>query len=385
MRRILSILLAVVMVFAMLPSFALSASAAEVTASKPAVGDGSAENPYQITTAGELKWFCQSASKSACAKLMANVIYNENVIVDGTVNEDTSGFVAWTPMGNRSYPYTGTFDGNGHYISGLYCTSTYTSNYRGLFGCVDGATIKNLTIKDSCFYATNDQYMGAFVGGTKDQGSGVTIDNCHNVNSIVCCPGYAGGILGYNQRASVTITDCSNSGDVSGWRNLGGLACYNSGTISDSCNTGKITATSDSTSTPAYSGGLLAYVGSDYKGGTIENSYNTGKVSGNVGVGGIVKGVSENEFAPNVNITREQFAAIMFRYAEYKGMSAVTLEENLHFDDADDISEYAISAMSWAVGSELIKGRSEKTLCPKDTATRAECAAIFHRFFETNK
>ncbi|MBQ7120468.1 MAG: S-layer homology domain-containing protein [Oscillospiraceae bacterium] len=100
---------------------------------------------------------------------------------------------------------------------------------------------------------------------------------------------------------------------------------------------------------------------------------------------GIVKGISENEFAPNVNITREQFAAIMLRYAEYKGMSAVTLEENLHFDDADEISEYAISAMNWAVGSELIKGRSEKTLCPKDTATRAECAAILHRFFETNK
>ena len=100
---------------------------------------------------------------------------------------------------------------------------------------------------------------------------------------------------------------------------------------------------------------------------------------------GIVNGVNETEFEPDANITREQIAAIMFRYAQYKGMEAVTLEENLHFDDADEISEYAVSAMNWVVGTGLVKGKSATTINPKDNATRAEIAAILQRFIENNK
>ena len=95
---------------------------------------------------------------------------------------------------------------------------------------------------------------------------------------------------------------------------------------------------------------------------------------------GIVNGVSEYEFAPDDSITREQIAAIMMRYAVYKGRDALTLEENLHFADADEISEYAVSSMNWAVGAELINGKSESLLAPKDKATRAEVAAILHRY-----
>ena len=100
---------------------------------------------------------------------------------------------------------------------------------------------------------------------------------------------------------------------------------------------------------------------------------------------GIVNGVTETEFAPDANITREQIAAIMFRYAQYNGMDAVTLEENLHFDDASKISEYAVSAMNWAVGTGLMKGKSTTTINPKDNATRAEIAAILQRFVENIK
>lgn len=100
---------------------------------------------------------------------------------------------------------------------------------------------------------------------------------------------------------------------------------------------------------------------------------------------GIVNGISETEFAPNNNITREQIATIIFRYAQYKGMDAVTLEENLHFTDSNEISEYAVSAMNWAVGTGLLKGKSDSTLNPLDNATRAEIAAILHRFIEDNK
>lgn len=100
---------------------------------------------------------------------------------------------------------------------------------------------------------------------------------------------------------------------------------------------------------------------------------------------GIVNGVNETDFAPDTNITREQIAAIMFRYAKYRSMTAVTLEENLHFTDANEISEYAVSAIYWAVGTGLMNGKSATTLDPKDNATRAEIAAILQRFIEANK
>lgn len=100
---------------------------------------------------------------------------------------------------------------------------------------------------------------------------------------------------------------------------------------------------------------------------------------------GIVNGVTETEFAPDKNITREQIAAIMFRYAQYKGVDAVTLEENLHFTDADEISEYAVSAMNWAVGKGIMKGKSATTINPQDNATRAEIATILQRFVKNIK
>ncbi len=102
---------------------------------------------------------------------------------------------------------------------------------------------------------------------------------------------------------------------------------------------------------------------------------------------GIVNGYSETEFRPDEPIIREQIAAIMFRYAQYKGYD-VSVGENtniLSYDDALDISAYAIPSMQYAVGSGLIKGKSESTLNPKDNATRAETAAILQRFIEANK
>ncbi|MBQ8836879.1 MAG: InlB B-repeat-containing protein [Clostridia bacterium] len=102
---------------------------------------------------------------------------------------------------------------------------------------------------------------------------------------------------------------------------------------------------------------------------------------------GIIKGYSETEFAPDQNITREQIAAIMHRYAQYKEYD-VSVGENtniLSYDDYDSISEYAIASMQYAVGSGLIKGKSESTLNPLDNATRAEIAAILNRFIEANK
>ena len=97
----------------------------------------------------------------------------------------------------------------------------------------------------------------------------------------------------------------------------------------------------------------------------------------------IVMGYSDTEFAPHDAITREQFAAIMYRYAKNKGYD-VSVGENtniLSYTDYDEISEYAIPAMQYAVGSGLIQGRTASTLNPLDNTTRAEMATILYRFF----
>ncbi|MBQ7119791.1 MAG: S-layer homology domain-containing protein [Oscillospiraceae bacterium] len=99
---------------------------------------------------------------------------------------------------------------------------------------------------------------------------------------------------------------------------------------------------------------------------------------------GIVNGVTENEFAPDANLAREQFATIIHRYASFKEYD-VSVGENtniLSYNDAESISEYAIGAMQYTVGSGLIKGKTESTLNPKDTATRAEMAVIIKRFLD---
>ena len=129
----------------------------------------------------------------------------------------------------------------------------------------------------------------------------------------------------------------------------------------------------------------------EIKGTTTFEDVDTGAYYANAVVwaqqNGIVKGVSETEFAPDDNITREQIAAIMHRYAQYKGYD-VSVGENtniLSYTDAESISEYAIAPVQYAVGSGSMKGKSESTLNPLDNATRAEIAAILHRFVEANK
>lgn len=104
-------------------------------------------------------------------------------------------------------------------------------------------------------------------------------------------------------------------------------------------------------------------------------------------INGIINGTTDTTFAPNDNITREQIAVIMHRYAEYKEYD-VSVGENtniLSYDDFEDISKWAIADMQYAAGSGLMKGKTESTISPKDNATRAETAAILHRFIEANK
>lgn len=101
---------------------------------------------------------------------------------------------------------------------------------------------------------------------------------------------------------------------------------------------------------------------------------------------GIVNGVTETEFAPNQAITREQIAAIMYRYAGVKGydttQGGMAVRE---FEDYETISSWAREAMQWAVNTKLISGKTATTINPLDAATRAESATIIMRFIEANK
>ena len=100
---------------------------------------------------------------------------------------------------------------------------------------------------------------------------------------------------------------------------------------------------------------------------------------------GIFAGYGKDKFGPDDPITREQLAAIFYRYADYKGYD-LTVKGNLDkFKDADKITDYAKTAMQWAVGSGLVKGKSGNLLDPQGTATRAEIAAMLHRFIEKYK
>ena len=98
---------------------------------------------------------------------------------------------------------------------------------------------------------------------------------------------------------------------------------------------------------------------------------------------GIVKGYGNGCFGPDDQITREQMAAILYRYAKNRGLD-VSVGENtniLSYDDALDISEYAVPAMQWACGAQIIHG-ADGRLTPGAKATRAQVAAILHRFCE---
>lgn len=241
-------------------------------------GDGSKDEVYEISNAGQLYWFAGlvngtlsgvTQNTSANAVLTADIVVNKNVLKpDGTLNEGT--FKEWTPIATSASPYTGIFDGQNHTISGLYFNQEDSYNV-GLFSRNNGK-IANAGILDSYFYGTSK------VGGVCGNNYTGTITNCYNTGSVSGI-GTAGGVSGYNDNGS--ITNCYNTGNVSGSSGfVGGVSGYNDGgTITNCYNIGS------SVSGSGYVGG----VSGDNSKGTITNCYNTGSVSGTgVNVGGVI-------------------------------------------------------------------------------------------------
>ena len=276
---------------------------AGITPKQPS-GYGTADSPYQIGTAEELYWFAAlvngelegvSQNTSANAKLTADITVNNEVLIsDGTLNNNGSGFETWTPIGFNG-EYTGTFDGQGHTISGLYFNDV-DAFMVGLFGINQG-TIKNVGVVDSYFCGNE------LVGGVCGFNTEGTITGCFNTGSV--SGSYAvGGVCGVN---GGTITGCHNTGSVSGnSNNVGGVCgrnnvggkitgCYNSGKVSGNDWVGGVCGVNGGTITGCYNTGTVKGSGNDWvggvcglnDGGTITGCYNKGTVSGYNSVGGV--------------------------------------------------------------------------------------------------
>jgi len=215
---------------------------------------------YTINTKLQLKYFSHLINTGTNnfsgenVKLGADIILNDTTANSGwqNWNASTTGLTQWTAIGTSvANSFQGTFDGNGHIISGVYINNS-ASNYQGLFGYINGGTIKNIGITAS--------YIK---GGT-----------------------YVGGLAGFNSGSK--ISNSYTTGNISGTNYIGGLAGYNnSNTIENSYTTGNISG--------SYAGGLVGIIYS----GTIKNSYASGNVSGSGNYFGSLAGSSSTTTITN--------------------------------------------------------------------------------------
>ena len=191
-------------------------------------GDGEKDEVYEIANAGQLYWFAAlvngtladgtAQNPSAKAVLLNDITVNTGVLTaDGTLASDVSGFRVWTPVGNDSNPYQGTFDGQSHTVRGLYFNNSAT-DYVGLFGYIgNGGKISNVGVVDSYFYGKND------VGGVCGYRYG-SISNCYSASAV---SGYhnVGGVCGNNH--SGETSNCYSVGSVRGGTDVGGVCGNN--------------------------------------------------------------------------------------------------------------------------------------------------------------
>ena len=283
------------------------------TATEPAKD---ANGVYQISSGAELAWFAQQVNKGGNAKISA-VLTNDI---------ELAGF-EWTPIGMNSWgkKFAGSFDGQGHKISNLFINYIGTNTqipYKGLFGYVEGsnskhAVIQNLTVQGNIVLTSSKNVSGAYSGGVIGRADYADITNVHSeVNVTVKRVGgnwdNLGGLVGY-ANYSTTIKDCSNSGDVTGYRYAGGIAgtLYGNSFVINCTNSGKVTGAdtgvagiagnvSNGCAIKACSnsgiikstGTNVGGIGGDVANAEISNCYNSGKVICSQVYGSVVGNVS---------------------------------------------------------------------------------------------
>mgnify|MGYP002673638086 FL=1 len=258
--------------------------AKSITPTQPR-GEGTLEKPYQIGTAAELYWFAglvngtlEGVKKNASANaiLTTDITVNKGVLDANKDLVSESDFIEWTPVGATSDgAYTGTFDGMGYTVSGLYFNNS-NSSYVGLFGYIGAnGKISNVGVMDSYFQ------FGAYGGGVCGMNNG-ELQNCSNSSTVIGNNAGTGGVCGKNDKA--TVRDCKNTGSVRGKAPLGGVCGFNDSGIIENCfNEGTVSGTV--ISAEDVDGGVGGMCGINM--GTIKNCYNTASVSGQYAVGGV--------------------------------------------------------------------------------------------------
>lgn len=270
-KRVVSLLLALLLVLGLVPGAAAIETGADwdpdvevdpgmgVTPIGMPEGEGTEDDPLRIENAEQLAWFAQTISdpeqgaQEVCAALTADIDLEDE---------------PWEPMGRDTYGFKGTFDGQGHKIKGLNVSG---AKLAGLFACVDGGTVKNLVVSGKVSGTT---YTGAIVGYLKNGG---TIFRCGNEAAVSGSGSYTGGIAGsagvYDK--TNTIEQCYNAGNVTGGSDsrTGGILGYDMGkaAITDCYNTGLISGAN-------YAGGIRGYLST--LAGKITNCYSAGTVTG---------------------------------------------------------------------------------------------------------
>ena len=233
-------------------------------------GNGTKEDPFLIDNAEDLKAFRDSVNE--------NTTY-ENLFVKLTDNIDLEN-KEWTPIGNKEKKiyFKGTFNGNDKEISGLSIDTN--DEYVGLFGAIEDAVIKNLTVSGSV--------TGINAAGIVARMNGGTVENCVNNVDVNGKNKKAGGIICLtNSNYTNNIINCTNNGDITGNNSidgLGGIVGYGNGntTTVDGCrNTGNIGGNEEK-----YAGGIIGYAtGADAE---VKNCENTGEITANELAGGII-------------------------------------------------------------------------------------------------
>ena len=298
-NRIFSLVLALVMVVGMLPMTALAVNTLQQDS----------DGYYLIANENDLFEFAQivNGNHSSIAK---NTSANGKLTADITMTGETK---PWTPIASSrvgAEQYAGTFDGQGHTISKLYFNDTAAFS-GGLFGYVNGGTIRNVTIADG--------YIAAIWGGAiagRCFGSG-RIEGCGNLNTAVAA-GETGGIVGITDS---TIIACWNTGTISGSTWAGGICAYLQGTVKGCWNTGKITG--------ERCGGIVGAVGGSR---TVAYCYNDGMVvsSDNDLEGAII--------GSNNGSGRPKMSDCYYTYPHGGAYKAYGEEYDYYYTNVDDVS-----------------------------------------------
>ena len=286
-----------------------------VEVSESLEGQGTEKDPLRIASLGDLLLMQTSVNAGQTIRTsvggqveaaMASYILVQDIDLGGLYNENTGK--SWTPIGDYSNLFRGTFDGGGYAVTRLYIHGD--EDCRGLFGAVEGATIRNLTISGDvtahgyCGVLAGDMGRNTTVEGVVTKGTvkgenhvgglmghayHVTMTFCRNEADLRDCEYYGGGLVGLTEFS--WIQHCTNRGKVDGNQLSGGLAGYlNGARIVDCTNTGDVTGR-------WRIGGLGGYF---WQGGKILNSINYGNVKGLQGsqyVGGLGGFVSSRAIA----------------------------------------------------------------------------------------